>query len=191
MNVLTRIAIKRTPLFISTCVPFRPKVALQYEEEEYIEILLEILLRRVIMKVADNKKLAAQPGTYNGFRTLLTIYVCKGSLEKSETEINLWNTSYLHVIKWPLYHLVRYSKGLQNFIKVFNYFKCYINLKFLVLSLWSSGQEMNVSGVRNKLKGGLDSSEILTSNKKKQEKEKKWPSFNVSAHINPMKNRSI
>lgn len=27
--------------------------------------------------------------------------------------------------------------------------------------------------------------------KKKQEQEKKWPSFNVSAHINPMKNRSI
>lgn len=45
------------------------------------------------MKVADNKKLAAQPGTYNGFRTLLTIYMCKGSLEKSETEIYLWNTS--------------------------------------------------------------------------------------------------
>lgn len=106
------------------------------------------------MKVADNKKLAAQPGTYNGFRTLLTIYMCKGSLEKSETEINLWNTSYLHVIKWPLYHLVRYSKGLQNFIKVFNYFKCYIYLKFLVLSLWSSGQEMKDSGVENKLKGG-------------------------------------
>lgn len=106
------------------------------------------------MKVADNKKLAAQPGTYNGFRTLLTIYMCKGSLEKSETEINLWNTSYLHVIKWPLYHLVRYFKSLQNFIKVFNYFKCYINLKFLVLSLWSSGQEMKVSGVGNKFKGG-------------------------------------
>lgn len=41
------------------------------------------------MKVADNKKLPAQPGTYNGFRTLLTINMCKGSLEKSETEINL------------------------------------------------------------------------------------------------------
>lgn len=174
--MLTRVAIKRTPLFISTCVPFRPKVALQYEEEEYIEILLEILLRRVIMKVADNKKLAAQPGTYNGFRTLLTIYMCKGSLEKSETEINLWNTSYLHVIKWPLYHLVRYFKSLQNFIKVFNYFKCYINLKFLVLSLWSSGQEMKVSGVGNKFKGGgpkFIRNFDKQPKKKKQEKEKK------------------
>lgn len=34
------------------------------------------------MNVADNKKLAAQPGTYNGFRTLLTIYMCKGFIRK-------------------------------------------------------------------------------------------------------------
>lgn len=135
------------------------------------------------MKVADNKKLAAQPGTYNGFRTLLTIYMCKGSLEKSETEINLWNTSFLHVIKWPLYHLVRYFKGLQNFIKVFNYFKCYINLKFLVLSLWSSGQEMNVSGVRKKLKGGARFIRNFDKQQKKARKRKKVAKLQcISSH---------
>lgn len=76
---------------------------------------------------------------YNEFRIFLIIYMCKGFLEKSEIEINFWNIFFLYVIKWLFYYLVWYFKGLYNFIKVFNYFKCYINLKFLVFSLWFFG----------------------------------------------------